>query len=161
MAAAARKDAPGLAAVLPRILQLGERALLMALTALSEMAVLGIKVPEGADGLMPRIFQRGTRNPVDPDDPEHAVLAFAGRFCAAAVTKDRALQGDLFAVLLAPTAQEDPDPRAERGAEALAMLAQLAAQGIARERVRRQRTHQHPNARHNGHKPHGRDRRKR
>lgn len=145
--AAARGNVAGISGAWCAIILLGERAIFMALTALGDMAVVGVKIPEGALGPMPVIVRSDTGEPVDPDAPEHAAAAFAGRFCAAAATKDRALQRDLLVALVEPAVQDEPDPAfEERVADAFTMIAQCAAEGVERERVRRRRNHQHPRA---------------
>lgn len=159
--AAAHRDMDAIAEAWNSILALGGRALFIALTALSEMAVLGPKIPEGAVGLMPVIRWHPSGEPGDPgrpidiDDPEHAAIAFVGRFCAAAVSKDRPMQRDLMEALAFLPGRDVPDAASEeRMADAFAMLAQCAAEGIERERARRQRSHQHPGARRRPPRPH-------
>jgi hypothetical protein len=157
--AAAAHDLPTVGEAWRRILPLGERSLFIALTALSDMATLGVKPSGGRFTWQPVVRDHATGEPVDPDDPEHAAAAFTGRFCAAALARDRALQRDLFYAFLLPAARDEPDPAAEEDvADAFAMLTQLAVKGIARERVRRERTHHHPQARH---RPNRRDQRRR
>lgn len=151
--AAAHRDMDAVVAAWDSIVALGGRALFMAMTALSEMAVLAPKIPAGAIGPMPVIRWRpggepdDPGKPIDPDDPEHAAVSFVGRFCAAAVSKDRALQRDLMAAFAISPGADVPDAASEeRMADAFAMLAQCAAEGLDRERARRARTHRHPPA---------------
>lgn len=159
--AAAAGEMGTVAAAWCRIVALGRRAMLVACTALGEMAILGVKAPEHGELVWsPSIRHHATGEPVDVNDPEHAAVAFVGRFCGAAMTKDRALQQDLFGVFLPPEPRDQADaPGVGRAADAFAMLAQCAANGIARERERRARAHQHPNARHAGRRARGRGRR--
>lgn len=155
--AALARDIPAIGDAWRRILPLGERTLLLALTSLGDMATLGVPAPTAKRAWMPVVRHHETGEPVDPDAIENAALAFVARFCAAGTARDREAQRALVGALLAPAAEDEPNAE-ERVADAFAILAQVAAQGIVRERVRRERTHQHPNARH---RPNRRDQRKR
>jgi hypothetical protein len=157
--AALARDVPAIGEAWRLILPLGERTLMLALTALGDMATLGVPAPTARRAWMPVVRHHETGEPLDPDAIENAALAFVARFCVAGTARDRDTQRALAGALLAPAAEDEPSAEAEeRVADAFTMLAQLAAQGIARERVRRERTHQHPQA---PRRPNHRDQRKR
>lgn len=141
--AAARGDVQGVDRALGRALELGVGVAFYAAGLLASVAVLGLKLPPGADGFMPVVVRGGA--PVDPNAPENAAHAFVGRFMVAAHEKDEDQARALWAALLEPACGPDPVPGArELFGTAWRLLVAAAIDGRLREHRREARTHQHP-----------------
>ena len=157
--AAARGDAHGVHQALARSLELGVGVAFYAAGMLASIAVLGVKLPPGADGFMPVVVRGG--RPADPDAPENAALAFVGRFLVAAHAKDEDTARALWAALLEPACGPDGTREAQEVlCEAWRLLVKAAFDARARQYRREQLKHQHPQASRNG-RPHHRDQRRR
>lgn len=167
IAAEAARDDNAVCAALHMLYAMDAVEVFFGTCLLGELAALRIK-PEGSDQeYMPLFVDARTGGRFDPDEPKNAARGFVGRFVVASVNRDLELRKALWAALIEPACEPDPDPVAERIVhEAGHLLVAAATAGLAREasavRAREHRKHQHPKARSRaGHKPHRRDQHRR